>query len=165
MIHDIKRSVLETDAEALVNTVNMLGHMGKGLALEFKSRYPANNEAYRAACERHEVRTGRMFVTEVVTEQADMFAPRSSLRWIVNFPTKQDWHNGSQMRWIVSGLADLRRVIVEKNIRSIAIPPLGCGNGGLDWLEVRPLIVSALEDLQDCRIIICSPRETGSKAA
>lgn len=157
MIVHTKGSVLDVDAEAQVNTVNVLGYMGKGLALAFKNRHPANFELYRAACDAHKVVTGKMFVTEVVVDQADMFAPRSSLRWIVNFPTKQDFRNGSQMKWIETGLQDLRRVISEKRIRSIAIPPLGCGNGGLDWKNVRPRIEANLGDLEDCEIVICSP--------
>jgi O-acetyl-ADP-ribose deacetylase (regulator of RNase III) len=149
MIIQGKGNILDADVEAVVNTVNELGFMGKGLALEFKARYPANFKAYESACEKGEVGVGRMFVTEHV----DMFGPR----WLINFPTKRDWRNGSRIEWIRSGLDDLLRVIEARQIRSIAIPPLGCGNGGLDWRAVRPLIVEALGSLPGCTVTVFEP--------
>jgi O-acetyl-ADP-ribose deacetylase (regulator of RNase III) len=149
MIIQGKGSILDADVEAVVNTVNELGYMGKGLALEFKTRYPANFKAYEAACEKGDVTVGRMFVTEHI----DMFGPR----WLINFPTKRDWRNGSRIEWISSGLEDLVRVIGERQIRSIAIPPLGCGNGGLDWKTVRPLITDALSSLPGCSVTVFEP--------
>ncbi len=149
MIIQGKGNILDANVEAVVNTVNELGYMGKGLALEFKGRYPANFKAYEAACEKGEVRVGRMFVTEHV----DMFGPR----WLVNFPTKRDFRNGSRIEWIKSGLEDLVRVIEARQIRSIAVPPLGCGNGGLEWRIVRPLTIEALGDLPECSVTIFEP--------
>jgi O-acetyl-ADP-ribose deacetylase (regulator of RNase III) len=135
MIKYTRGNLLESKAEALVNTVNTVGVMGKGVALMFKSAYPENFKAYEAACRRNEVKVGHMFVTE---RQA-MLGPK----WIINFPTKQHWRGKSKMEWIEAGLEDLKRVIAEKNIHSIAIPPLGSGNGGLNWLEVRARIEAA----------------------
>lgn len=149
MIIQGKGNILDANVEAVVNTVNELGYMGKGLALEFKGRYPANFKAYEAACEKGEVVVGRMFVTEHI----DMFGPR----WLVNFPTKRDFRNGSRIEWIKSGLEDLARVIKARHIRSIAVPPLGCGNGGLNWSAVRPLIVDALGSLPECQVTVFDP--------
>ena len=117
--------------------------MGKGIALMFKEAFPTNYAAYAEACRRGEVRVGRVFVTEV----SRLDGPR----WIINFPTKKHWRQPSQLRWIVEGLADLRRVIQERGIRSVALPPLGCGNGGLDWGEVRPEIEPGAQFTGWCR--------------
>lgn len=141
--------LFESGCEAVVNTVNTVGTMGKGLAEAFKGRYPANFEAYRLACERGEVRTGRMFVTE----HFDMFGPR----WLINFPTKQHWSYPSRMEWIETGLVDLARVIEERRIRSIAVPALGCSNGGLRWTDVRPRIEQALGSLPRCHAKLYPP--------
>ena len=141
MIRYTTGNLLEADAEALVNTVNTVGVMGKGVALMFKEAFPDNFRAYAAACERGEVDVGRMFVTET---QA-LMGPR----WIINFPTKQHWRSKTRIAWIDSGLADLRRVIEERGIRSVALPPLGCGNGGLRWQDVRRRIEASLHDLAD----------------
>jgi O-acetyl-ADP-ribose deacetylase (regulator of RNase III) len=149
MILQGQGNILDADVEAVVNTVNELGYMGKGLALEFKHRYPDNFKAYEAACARHEVNVGRMFVTE----RMDMFGPR----WLVNFPTKRDFRNGSELGWIKLGLADLVRVISGNGIRSIAVPPLGCGNGGLDWKVVRPMIEDTLGAISGCSVTVFDP--------
>ncbi len=135
--------------EALVNTVNTVGVMGKGIALMFKEAFPENFRAYEQAVKRGEVGTGRMFVTENRALQGP--------RWLINFPTKRHWRQPSKLDWIVEGLKDLRRVIEEKQIRSIALPPLGCGNGGLDWSEVRPAIETALGDLEDVAVVVYEP--------
>jgi O-acetyl-ADP-ribose deacetylase (regulator of RNase III) len=137
-------NLLEAKAEALVNTVNTVGIMGKGIALMFREAFAENCSAYVAACKKGEVRVGQMFVTE---RQA-VFGPR----WIINFPTKQDWRSKTRLTWVVDGLMDLRRVIVGNSIQSIALPPLGCGNGGLDWSVVRPKIEEALGDLADIAV-------------
>ena len=129
MIKFTKGNLLEAKVEALVNTVNTVGVMGKGIALMFKEAFPPNFRAYEAACKRNQVEIGRMFVTENSTF--------SGPRWIINFPTKQDWRQPSKLEWIVEGLGDLHRVIEANGIRSIALPPLGAGNGGLEWREVR----------------------------
>ena len=131
--------LLRADADALVNTVNCVGVMGKGIALQFKRQYPDMFDAYKRACERGEVQVGRMWVWE--TGLLDV------PRYIINFPTKKHWKGGSQLPWIKAGLADLRRVIADLGIRSVALPPLGAGNGGLNWADVEPLIREALGGL------------------
>jgi O-acetyl-ADP-ribose deacetylase (regulator of RNase III) len=113
-----------------VNTVNTVGVMGKGVALMFKEAFPDNFRAYENACKRKEIHIGRMFVTE----RQNLIGPK----WIINFPTKQHWRNPSKIEWIEEGLEDLKRIIIENNIKSLAIPPLGSGNGGLGWVNVRP---------------------------
>ncbi len=150
MIRFTKGNLLESGTDAVVNTVNTVGIMGKGIALMFKEAFPANFREYEAACKRGAVRTGGMFVTE---RPSMLGAPR----WIINFPTKQHWRGKARLEWIKAGLDDLRRVIRGKNIHSIALPPLGCGNGGLDWRVVRPLIETALGDLQDVDIVVYEP--------
>ncbi len=149
MIRFTQGNLLEAEAEALVNTVNTVGVMGKGIALMFKERFPLNMTAYAKACKAKEVRTGKMFITEA----GELMGPR----WIVNFPTKQHWRAPSKMEWVVEGLQDLKRFIVEQQVRSIAIPPLGAGNGGLEWSDVKVEIEKALGDLTDVNIIIYEP--------
>lgn len=149
MIEFTQGNLLEAEVEALVNTVNTVGVMGKGIALMFKERFPENFKAYAAACAKKEVRVGRMFVTAGV----ELSGPR----WIINFPTKEHWRGGTQPEWIESGLDDLRRVIQEKQIHSMAIPPLGCGNGGLDWRMVRPMIEAKLGDLPGVAVTVFEP--------
>lgn len=150
MIRFTKGNLLDSRVDAVVNTVNTVGIMGKGIALMFKEAFPANYREYKTACKQGTVRTGTMFPTERPTM---LGAPR----WIINFPTKQHWRGKTRLDWIEAGLEDLRRVIVEKHIRSIALPPLGCGNGGLDWRAVRPLIETALRDLPDVDIVVYEP--------
>lgn len=149
MIRYTQGNLLEAPVEALVNTVNTVGVMGKGIALMFKERFPANMAAYAKACKANQVVTGRMFVTET----GELMGPR----WIVNFPTKQHWRARSKMEWIESGLQDLRRFLIENRVKSIAIPPLGAGNGGLEWQDVKPRIEQALSDLDDVEILIYEP--------
>ena len=136
---DASGNLLEADADALVNTVNTVGVMGKGIALQFKNAFPTNFTEYERACKRDEVRLGAMFVFDA----SRLMRPR----WIINFPTKKHWRSRSRLSDIEAGLVDLRRVIKELDISSIAIPPLGCGNGGLDWSDVRPRIERSLQDL------------------
>lgn len=149
MIEYTRGNLLEADVEALVNTVNTVGVMGKGIALMFKEAFPENFTAYEAACKRQEVVTGRMFVTE----RDALLGPR----WIINFPTKQHWRARTRMEWIEEGLEDLKRVIREQGIRSVALPPLGCGNGGLKWEQVRPRIDAVLEGLAEVRVVVFEP--------
>jgi len=143
--------LLKADVEALVNTVNTVGVMGKGIALMFKESYPENFKAYEAACKRGEIQVGRIFATE----RKMLEGPR----WIINFVTKKHWRHPSKIEWIKEGLKDLREFIVVHDIKSIAIPPLGSGNGRLDWSEVRPLIKRTLGDLSDVRVIVYEPTE------
>jgi len=149
MISYTQGNLLDADVEALVNTVNTVGVMGKGVALMFKEAFPRNFKEYEAACKRKEVRVGRMFVTET----GELMGPK----WIINFPTKEHWRQRTKMQWITEGLKDLRRVIEEKKIRSVAVPPLGCGNGGLDWQDVRPAIEDALGCLPGVDVIAYEP--------
>jgi O-acetyl-ADP-ribose deacetylase (regulator of RNase III) len=152
MIVFTEGNLLKAKTEALVNTVNTVGVMGKGIALMFKEAFPENFRAYAAACLKSEIKVGRVFVTE---RQDWVDGPK----WIINFPTKQHWRNPSKIEWIKEGLQDLLRVIREHEIKSIALPPLGCGNGGLDWKDVRPLIQSSLGSLEDVRVIVYEPTE------
>jgi O-acetyl-ADP-ribose deacetylase (regulator of RNase III) len=142
-------NLLEAKAEALVNTVNTVGIMGKGIALQFRLAFPRNYEIYRSACKRGDVVPGKMFV--VPTDRLD------NPKFIINFPTKRDWKSKSRIEDIDVGLLDLVRVIREENIGSVAIPPLGCGNGGLDWNEVRPRIIKALAVVPDVEISLYEP--------
>ena len=142
-------NLLDAKAEALVNTVNTVGVMGKGIALMFKEAFPDNFASYEAACKRKEVVVGRM----LVTKRENLIGPK----WIINFPTKKHWRHPSKIEWIVEGLEDLKQVIRDNGIRSIALPPLGSGNGGLDWNDVRPRIQAALGALTDVDVIIYEP--------
>lgn len=134
MISQGEGDLLATDAEALVNTVNTVGVMGKGIALQFKQAFPDNYAAYEAACKREEVQIGNMFVFHRVAKIP---------RLIINFPTKKHWKGKSRIEDIEAGLRALIEVVKNEHIRSIAVPPLGCGNGGLNWEDVRPLIEQA----------------------
>jgi O-acetyl-ADP-ribose deacetylase (regulator of RNase III) len=143
--------IIAEDADALVNTVNCVGIMGRGIALQFKNAFPENFKAYAAACKRHEVQPGRMFVFE--TRQL------TNPRYIINFPTKRHWRGRSRMEDIDAGLKALQAVIREKPIRSLALPPLGSGLGGLSWREVRPRIEAALRAFEDLRVVVFEPRD------
>lgn len=155
MIIYTRGDILRDESEALVNTVNCVGVMGRGIALQFRNAYPENYKAYVKACQREEVKPGRMFLFET----GELTGPRH----IINFPTKRHWRGKSRMEDIDAGLKALVEVLREKQIRSIAIPPLGSGLGGLDWTQVRPRIVAALGGLDDVRVSIYEP--TGAPAA
>lgn len=149
MIQFKQANLLESDAQAIVNTVNTVGVMGKGIALQFKNQYPHNYKLYAAACKAKEVVVGKMFVTE----ETSLLGGK---KIIINFPTKTDWRKPSEYSYIENGLQDLVKVIEDKNIKSIAIPPLGAGNGGLDWNKVKELIEQHLSHL-DCEVQIYQP--------
>jgi O-acetyl-ADP-ribose deacetylase (regulator of RNase III) len=149
MIKFLQGNLLDAPTEAVVNTVNTVGVMGKGIALMFKEAFPGNFRAYEAACKRKEIRVGHMFVTENLAFEGP--------RWLINFPSKKHWRQPSKLEWIVEGLGDLRRVVEEKGIRSVALPPLGCGNGGLDWSDVRPEIERALGSLDNVDVLVFEP--------
>lgn len=150
MITYTSGDILNADVEALVNTVNCVGIMGRGIALQFKNMFPDNFDAYASACAREEVQPGKMFIypTRELTNP----------HFIVNFPTKRHWRGKSRIEDIESGLVALREEIVRRGIKSIAIPPLGSGLGGLDWQDVKPRIVSALSSLQDVDIRVYEPK-------
>lgn len=150
MIELTNGDILKDDSDAIVNTVNCVGIMGRGIALQFKHAWPENFKAYKAACDREEVQPGRMFIYD--TEQ--LAAPR----YIVNFPTKRHWKGESRMQDIDAGLEALVRDVARLGIRSIAIPPLGSGLGGLEWDEVRPRIEAAMQALPDVRVRLYEPK-------
>jgi O-acetyl-ADP-ribose deacetylase (regulator of RNase III) len=149
MMEDGHGNLLAAEVDALVNTVNTVGVMGKGIALQFKRAYPANYRAYRDACARGEVRLGEMFPFDT-----GVLGPR---RYIINFPTKQHWRNPSRLEDIRTGLDALVDVVNEQAIGSIAIPALGCGNGGLAWGDVRPLIERACQRMPATRAMVFAP--------
>lgn len=142
--------IIAEDAEALVNTVNCVGIMGRGIALQFKNAFPDNFKAYEQACKSHEVQPGRMFVFEAHT--------LSNPRYIINFPTKRHWRGKSRIEDIEAGLKALVAEIKSRGIKSIAIPPLGSGLGGLNWTDVRPRIEDALKDLPDIHVFVYEPK-------
>jgi O-acetyl-ADP-ribose deacetylase (regulator of RNase III) len=148
MIRYTQGNLLTADVEAVVNTVNTVGVSGKGIALMFKEAYPENFRAYEAASKAGKIDAGGLFITE----RHDMLGPR----YIINFATKKHWRQPSRLEWIASGLSLLKKEIADRAIRSIAVPPLGAGNGGLDWSAVKPLISATLDDL-DCEVIVYEP--------
>lgn len=155
MVRYVEGNILKSKAEALINTVNCVGVMGRGIALQFKKAFPDNFKAYAAACKRDEVQIGRMFVHET----AQLTGPR----YIINFPTKVHWRGKSRLEYIESGLEALIAEIRRLGIRSIAVPPLGSGLGGLTWTEVRPLIDRALAELPEVEAEVFEP--VGAPAA
>ena len=153
VIEFVKGDLLEADVDALVNAVNTEGVMGKGIALQFKKKFPEMFEAYRRACKSGQVQPGRMHVFERNEP--------SSPRFIINFPTKRHWRAPSRIDDIETGLAALVEEVQQRGIRSIAVPPLGCGNGGLDWQNVLPCIKAALEPLVNVRVLVFTPKTNG----
>jgi len=151
MIRFTSGDIIRDEADALVNTVNCVGVMGRGIALQFKKAFPNNFKAYKKACLRGEVVPGRMFVTE----QDSLVGPR----FIINFPTKRHWRGRSRIEDIESGLEALCHEIKEREIKSIAIPPLGSGLGGLNWSEVKARIIVVLEAV-DISVCVYEPSET-----
>lgn len=155
MITIERGNVLEARAEALVNTVNCAGFMGKGIALQFKKAYPENFDAYQKACRKHEVQPGRMFIFD----RGSML----DVKFIINFPTKRHWKGRSRYEDIRAGLTALVADVRRLGIRSIALPPLGCGLGGLEWARVRPMIEQAFVALPDVKVHLYEP--VGAPAA
>ncbi len=157
MINYTQGNLLDDPAEALVNTVNEVGVMGKGVALMFREGFPDNTVAYEQACKAHEVRVGKMFVTK----NKVLMGPR----WIINFPTKKHWRQPSKMEWIRAGLKDLVKVVQENGIATIALPPLGCGNGGLEWPQVCREIEAAFSEIPNVGVTIYAPTTKYQNAA
>jgi O-acetyl-ADP-ribose deacetylase (regulator of RNase III) len=150
MIEFHRDNLLGADVEALVNTVNTVGVMGKGIALQFKKKFPGNFKAYERACKNEEVRIGKMFTVSLDS--------LTNPRYIINFPTKKHWRGKSRIEYVREGLEDLLREIERLDIHSIAVPPLGCGNGGLDWEgEVRPLIEATFDRVPQVRVYAFVP--------
>lgn len=149
MINLTRGNLLEAEAEALVNTVNTVGVMGKGIALQFKKAFPDNFKAYKTACDNGEVVQGSMFVFDRQT----MIGPR----YIINFPTKRHWKGNSRPEDIEAGLVSLVKQVKELNIQSIAVPPLGCGLGGLPWTKVQKMIENAFASLSNVNVMLYEP--------
>lgn len=132
-------NILDADAEMLVNTVNAVGVMGKGIALQFKNTFPENFSAYKKAVSEGKVRPGKVFIVNINAI--------GKVKYIANFATKNHWRYPSKLEWIESGLRDLKDQIVRLQVESVALPPLGCGHGGLDWNKIKPLIEHNLSNL------------------
>ena len=155
MIRYVTGDLLAADSEALVNSVNCVGRMGRGVALAFKRRFPDNYKAYKDACDCGELQPGRMFVVET-----GELVPRL----IINFPTKRHWRSRSRLADIEAGLSALVAEIERRRIHSIALPPLGCGLGGLEWTEVKPRIHRVLAGVADLDTLVFEPYGTDSPA-
>ncbi len=150
MIEYKSGDMLKEDAEALVNTVNCVGVMGRGIALQFKEAFPDNFKAYAKMCEKQEVELGRMFVFET----GQLINPR----YIINFPTKGHWREKSRVEHIETGLRELAAAIQQRNIHSVAIPSLACGLGGLHWCDITRRFQAALQPLAEVRVIVYEPQ-------
>jgi O-acetyl-ADP-ribose deacetylase (regulator of RNase III) len=150
MITLTRGNLLEDKVEAIVNTVNCVGVMGKGIALQFKQAFPENFKVYARACKKNEVRQGKMFIFST-----DSFV---NPKYIFNFPTKNHWRGKSKIKDVETGLADLAEEIRRLKIKSIAIPPLGCGYGGLKWADVRHLIENTFKDLPEVEVHLYEPK-------
>ena len=149
MIKFTKGNILKADVEALVNTVNTVGVMGKGIALAFKKAFPLNYKLYKEACDNKEFIVGSMFITNT-----GQIMPK----FIINFPTKEHWKARSKIEFVENGMKKLVETIKTNEIKSIAIPPLGCGNGGLKWNDVKPVILNELQNIDsNIEIIIYEP--------
>jgi len=152
VIELMQGDLLQAEAEAYVNTVNCVGVMGKGIALQFKQVYPNNYKLYRRICQSKELHPGMMLVYDAG------FTFDQCPRYIINFPTKDHWKGKSKLEWIEAGLSALVQEVVTRRIASIAVPALGCHNGGLDWADVRPRIETAFEPLENVRVLLYSPQ-------
>ncbi|MDB5153874.1 MAG: hypothetical protein JWR54_2625 [Mucilaginibacter sp.] len=133
MIRYITGNIMDSSAEALVNTVNTVGVMGKGIALQFKQAFPHNFEVYKNACMNGQLTTGKI----LAVKDSDLLMGE---RLIINFPTKQHWKFSSKYEFVESGLIALGAYLKDNPVKSLAMPALGCGNGGLEWNEVKPMI-------------------------
>ncbi|RAJ85388.1 O-acetyl-ADP-ribose deacetylase (regulator of RNase III) [Chitinophaga dinghuensis] len=149
MIQYTTGNLLQATTEALVNAVNTVGVMGKGIALQFKEIFPENFKVYKHACDEKLLDVGQNLVVPVSGE--------TNVKWIINFPTKKHWRHPSKMEYITAGLDDLVKVIAQYKIQSLALPALGCGNGGLHWDQVKPLLEEKLGHLQDVTIVVYLP--------
>ncbi|MDR1511962.1 MAG: macro domain-containing protein [Propionibacteriaceae bacterium] len=149
MIETVEGDLLQADVDALVNTVNTEGVMGKGIALQFRRAYPAMYDAYRAACKSGDVRIGHMTVWET--------GAATGPRYVINFPTKRHWRAKSRLADVEDGLVDLVRVMRHRGITSVAVPPLGAGNGGLPWVQVKDVIVRSLGGLEGVHVLLYEP--------
>ena len=149
MIKYVKGDIFEAETEAIINTVNTVGVMGKGIALQFKQRFPHNYDIYKKACENNELEIGKL----LITESNSLF-----FKYIINFPTKKHWRNPSKYEYIEEGLTDLIKHIKELNIKSIAVPPLGAGNGKLEWLQVKKILEKHFTQLPNVEFQVYEPQ-------
>ncbi len=150
MIELIQGNILDSDAQAIVNTVNCVGVMGRGIALQFKRAFPANFKAYKSVCDHNELQPGSMFVFDNATLDGRQ-------RYLINFPTKRHWKGKSKIEDIESGLTALVAEVKERGIKTIAIPPLGCGLGGLDWPIIREMITEAFDHVPNVSVYLYEP--------
>ncbi|MBV8254765.1 MAG: macro domain-containing protein [Chitinophaga sp.] len=149
MIKYTTGNLLHAPTEALVNAVNTVGVMGKGIALQFKETFPENFKQYKKACDDKLLDVGQSLVVPI--------SGSNNVKWIINFPTKKHWRNPSKMEYVTTGLDDLVKVIEHHKIKSIALPALGCGLGGLNWEQVKASIEDKLGHLQDVEIVVYLP--------
>jgi len=149
MVEFAKGNLLEAKVDALVNTVNEVGVMGKGVALQFREAFPRSSREYMDAARLGHIRVGHV----LATRNDSLDGPQ----WVIHFPTKRHWRQPSRLEWVRDGLSDLVRTVRENEIKSIALPPLGCGNGGLNWQAVRREIEASFRDLNDVRVIVYEP--------
>jgi O-acetyl-ADP-ribose deacetylase (regulator of RNase III) len=150
MITYMKGNILDSSAPVLINTVNTVGVMGKGIALQFKKAFPDNFRAYSQACKTGDIAIGKLFISKD-------YNLTTGEKLIINFPTKTDWRKPAEYSYIEAGLSDLVRIISENNIRVIALPPLGAGNGGLEWERVKKLIEKMLSSIPDVDVLVYEP--------
>ena len=160
MISYVSGNLLDDDADALVNTVNCVGVMGKGIALAFKKKFPNNYKAYKAACEVGSIIPGSLFSYEEPSSLDDRSHPS-----ILNVATKKHWRQPSKLEYVEESIEAIARYVSDHKIRSIAIPPLGCGNGGLDWEVVGPKLVNALSRFEDVDVRLYGPRPQSASEA
>lgn len=158
MVQISQGNLLVAPVDALVNTVNIMGIMGKGIALQFKQAFPAMFRNYEKACKAGEMHLGK-------THVFDLGGLAGGPRWIINFPTKGHWRERSRLPDIETGLEDLVASVLRLGIRSIAIPPLGCGNGGLNWADVRPRIEAAFINLPNVNVLLFEPESGDQRSA
>lgn len=142
--------IFQADAEALVNAVNCVGIMGRGIALQFREAFPENYKAYKALCDRKQLRPGMIFTHDLNRRQ--------NPRYIINFPTKRHWKGKSRIEDIESGLGALVEEVRNRHIQTVAVPALGCGLGGLEWSDVRPMIEKALGRLPTVHVLLYEPK-------
>ena len=146
MIRFVQGDIFQSRCEAIVNPINCVGVMGAGLALAFKERYPANYESYVSACREQRIRVGKMFLQHVEEP--------GNIKWIINYPTKNHWREPSKMAFVRFGLFHFRYILQSNCIKSVAIPKLGCGKGGLNWEEVKKVLEEGLARCKDVDIEI-----------
>lgn len=142
--------LLKDKSEAITNTVNCVGVMGKGIALQFKQRWPRNFKAYADACKHKGIKPGKVFIYDMGQWEEP--------RYIINFPTKAHWRGDSKIEYVESGLRDLIEQVERLGIKSVALPPLGCGNGGLEWNKVKRVILEAFKNHPDIQVNLFEPK-------